>query len=444
MNLLTVLLIIIVLLCCSAFFSAAETALFSLQKSDIEGLKTRGASRVRRLLDSPRNTLASILIGNETVNILLSTVTAGVLLQSFPDQPWINVIVLAPILLVFGEVLPKTFAFRLNRQLAPRMAQPLLSFSKLVSPLRFLLSRIADAFLVFTGGTKAPQAAAVREAHLRALIDRGRETGHIRPMEQEILHNVFAFGEHTMDHLMTPREEIFCINLLTPWQELLDSVQQSGHSRIPVWHGTQNNIVGILVAKRLLPLMTASRTGETPDAQAVRQPSPRQIQKLLHPPHFVPSTKRSGDLLAEFQDRRIHMAVVVDELGEVVGVVTLDDLLNELIGEVHDETDKEDPAVTPLGHLRYRVRGNMDLADFSERFHIATTDEHGDTVADFIGGLLEAAPASGNAIEWAGVRFVIQKMDGDQITALVLDVEHQKAEDDPTQDVAPPESEDTK
>jgi putative hemolysin len=430
-----------VLLCCSAFFSASETALFSLQRQDLDVLTKKGGGQVRRLLDAPRHTLASILIGNETANIALSTVTAGVLLDLFPGKPWINVVVLAPILLIFGEVLPKTLAFRLNHKIAPRIAGPLWAFSWLVTPIRFVLGRIAEAALVLTGGTTAPQAAAMREAHLRALIDRGREAGHIRPMEQEILHNVFAFGEHTVDKLMTPRSEIFTINLLTPWHELLQAVQKSGHSRIPVWHGTQENIVGVLVAKRLLPLMSASRTGEDARTQVQKQPSPREIQKLLHPARFVPTTKRADDLLAEFQEKRFHMAIVVDEHGGVVGVVTLDDLLNELIGEIHDETDKEDPAVTPLGQLRYRVRGDMPLTDFSERFHIATNGGPGDTLADFIGGLLESRPERGGAVEFAGVRFVIASMAGRQVDAVVLDVVHQRAEDDPTQDVAPPDTE---
>jgi putative hemolysin len=433
----------VLLLCASAVFSASETALFSLQRQDLEGVDHKGGPRVRRLLDSPRDTLASILIGNETVNIALSTLTAGVLLKLFPDKPWINVVVLAPVLLVFGEVLPKTLAFRLNRQLAPRLAGPLWAFSRLVSPLRFILGRIAEAALVLTGGTKAPQAAALREAHLRALVDQGRETGHIRPMEQEILHNVFAFGEHTVNHLMTPQADMVAVNLLTPWNELLETVQTTGHSRIPIWHGTRDNIVGILVAKRLLPLMQAGRTGESTPKRRPRQPSPRDLQQLLHSAHFVPTTKRADDLLSEFQDKRFHMAVVVDEHGGVVGVVTLDDLLNELVGEVHDETDKEDPAVTPLGQLRYRVRGDMSLLDFSERFHIATGGATDEVVSDFIRGLLEANPERGHAIEWAGVRFVIASMDGDFVTAVVLDVEHQRAEDDPTQDVAPPDTEES-
>jgi len=428
------------LLCCSAFFSASETALFSLQRRDLDSLKHKGEGSVRRLLSTPRHTLASILIGNETVNIALSTVSAGVLLKIYPEHPWVNVVVIAPVLLIFGEVLPKTLAFQLNRQLAPRVARPLWGWSRLVAPFRFVLSRIADAALVIMGGIEAPKAAALREAHLRAVIDRGRQTGHIRPMEQEILHNVFAFGAHTVDRLMTPREEIFTVNLLTPWQTLLESVQRSGHSRIPVWHGTQDNIVGILVVKRLLPLIRDSRTSESPET-SMRQPSPRQIQKLLHPPRFVPTTKRADDLLSELQERRSHMAMVVDELGGVAGVITLDDLLNELVGEIHDETDKEDPSVTPLGKLRYRVRGDMSLQDFSERFHIAVSEEAGATVADFIEGLLEAAPERGAAIEWAGVRFVIAGMQGTQVAAVVLDIEHQRTQDDPTQDAAPPDTE---
>jgi putative hemolysin len=253
-----------ILLILSAFFSSSETALFSLQPVDLEAMDGRGERHVRQLLAEPRHTLASILIGNETVNIALSTVTAGLLLQLFPGRPWLNVVVVVPILLVFGEVLPKTFAFRFGRNLAPRSAPFLSVFSQLVTPIRIILSRFADAALVLTGGSSAPRQAELREAHLRTAIDLGRKAGNIGAVEQEILHRVFEFGDLTVRDLMTPDGEVFSLNLLTPWPELLSSLRDIGHSRIPVWQGSPNNIVGILLVKRVLGLVAAQHQSGHP------------------------------------------------------------------------------------------------------------------------------------------------------------------------------------
>ncbi len=434
----TILVLSIVCLCLSAFFSASETALFSLQPLQIKEVSSSSGNTVAKLLAEPRQTLASILIGNETVNICLSTLTAGLLLQIVPDHPWLNIVIVAPVLLVMGEVLPKTLAFRHNRRIAPRVAPLLLLFSRLVAPIRFALSRIADVFLVITGGTRAPRQAEMREAHLKALIDHGRKSGSIRPVEQEILHNVFAFGEHNVRHLMTPRSEAFTVNLMTPWPDLLQSVLEAGYSRVPVWQGRPDNIVGILVVKKLLTLIARQRSsdGDRHGKHDRYQPSVRQMHKLLHPPKFVPTTKNADDLLAEFQSQRGHLAMVVNEHGHVVGVVTLDDLLNELVGEMNDETAQEDPAVTPIdGHgLRYRIRGNMPVGDFGERFHLPIPEEQHGTVGQLVSELTGDGPSMGEEVEWNGVHFTVTGMKKGQLTELILSVEHVSAEDDPTQE----------
>jgi putative hemolysin len=411
----------------SAFFSSAETALFSLQPVDIEAMSGKGEQRTRQLLAEPRQTLASILIGNETVNIALSTVSAGLLLRLFPEEPWLNIVIIAPILLIFGEVLPKTFAFRFARNLAPYSATFLTGFYRLVTPIRFVLSRLADAALVLTGGSRAPRQAALREAHLRAMIDQGREEGNIRAMEQEILHRVFEFGGLTVAKLMTPNPEVFSVNLLTPWDALLDTLRLAGHSRVPVWQGTPNNIVGILVVKRLLPLVAAQRM-----SARSRSPSPRQIHKLLHPPRFVPGTKMADEMLAEFQARRSHMAIVVNEHGHAVGVVTLDDLLEELVGEMFDETDAEDPAVTPIEVHNWAVRGDMVIEDFAERFHVLIPPGTYTDLAGLVAGLSKTPLSLGQSVEWNGIRFHVDALDNGVLTQARVDLGQAYAQDDPT------------
>jgi len=419
----------LVLLVLSAFFSSSETALFGLQPVDLEAMGGRGERHVRRLLEEPRNTLASILIGNETVNIALSTVTAGLLLQLFPDRPWLNIVVVTPLLLVFGEVVPKTFAFRFGRHLAPRTAPILASFAQLVTPIRFVLSRIADAALVLTGGSRAPRQAELREAHLRAVIELGRKAGNIGAVEQEILHRVFEFGDLKVRDLMTAKNEVFSINLLTPWPDLLQTLRETGRSRVPVWQGSPNNIVGILLVKRLLSLVAAQhQSGRN------RSPSPRQIHKLLHPPRFVPQTKAADELLAEFQARRSHMAIVVDEHGSATGVITLDDLLEELVGAMHDETDKENPEVTQLEHQTWSVLGDMDIQDFAERFHISVPEGKYQTLGGLIESVAMAPIQAESEVVWNGVIFHIDAVQDGAPTNITLELSQAYEEDDSTQE----------
>ena len=423
-------LLCVLLLICSAFFSSAETALFGLQPVDLEAMSGVSEKRVRALVSEPRQTLASILIGNETVNIALSTVSAGMLLQLFPDKPWLNVVIITPLLLLAGEVVPKTFAFRFAPKLAPYSAQLLTPFARVVAPIRVVLSRIADAALVLTGGSKAPRQAELREAHLRAMIDQGREEGNIRAMERDILHRVFEFGDLNVAELMTHGPKVFSVNLLTPWDDLIKIVQESGMSRVPVWQGSPDNIVGILLVKRLLGLVAAQRlSGRN------RSPSPRQIHKLLHPPRFVPATKAADELLAEFQARRSHMAIVVNELGRVVGVVTLDDLLEELVGEMADETDAENPAVTQLDAQRWSVRGNMSIEDFAERFHVVVPEGDYVDLSELVSFVADRPLFAGAEVEWNGVQFKVERMSGVLPTQVSLTLDQAYEEDDPTVDM---------
>jgi CBS domain containing-hemolysin-like protein len=234
--------------------------------------------------------------------------------------------------------------------------------------------------------------------------------------------------------LMTNRDEVFSINLLTPWSELVDMVNARGLSRVPVWQGSPNNIVGILVVKRLLGLVAAQRLRGRGSS-----PSPRQIHKLLHPPRFVPQTKAADELLAEFQARRSHMAVVVDEKGKVVGVVTLDDLLEELVGEMMDETDKEDPAVTPVEAQTWNVRGDMPIDDFAERFHIVLPEGEFTTLSGLVEHATGGQLVPGTDVDWNGIRFQICDVDDAGVHTITVEMEQAYEEDDPTQEHETPE-----
>jgi len=419
-------LVAVTLLLFSAYFSGSETALFSLQPLDRRSLSGEGEgspeTAVDRLLREPRRTLASILIGNEFVNILLSTVTAGLVVELFPERPWINVVVLTPVLLLFGEVLPKTMALRLNRRIAPMVAPPLLLFSRAVTPLRWVLTRVADFALLLTGGSGATRKAALREAHLLNLVEQGRRSGAVGPMEEEMIQKVFEFGDLTVSRLMTPRPDVFSLSLTTPWPELIDGVRAAGHSRVPIWQGRADNIIGVLVVKDLLPhLATLLRDAEDGEVDPRALPlTTRQLQKLLHAAYFVPTSKRAESMLAEFREHKFHLAIVVDEHGNVVGLVTLDDLLAELVGELLDESDELADDVTRVVDGVYTIRGNMDVDDFADRFHVQLPGGEYDTVAGFLLDRAGTVPAKGVDIDWEGLVFTVRGLEGRRITEVCV------------------------
>ena len=394
----------------SGFFSGSETALFSLQPVDRQGLTQPGRARVNALLSAPRRTLATILIGNELVNVTLGTVTASILLAIAPEQPWLNIVLLTPMLLIFGEVLPKVLALKNNRGFAALVSGPLGLFSKVVSPLRWLLTGLADRVLRATGGTAAPQKAQIREELLRELIDKGYEDGSLKPMEQEMLHKVFEFGDNSVGRLMTPRPDVFSLSLTTPWPELLLAVREAGFSRVPVWQGNPDNVIGILLVKNLL---TALHRGRGDPAFRL---TPRELKRCLISPSFVPTTKRAQQMLAEFRSERAHMAMVVDEHGSVVGVVTLDDLLAELVGDLLDETDVAEAEVAEVGAGIFTVKGAMDIDDFAERFRLELPAGEYTTVGGFVTTTAGAVPDKGDEIDWNGLRFVISGIEGRRVT----------------------------
>lgn len=401
------------LLLISGFFSGSETALFSLQPLDRKHLEEAGHEKLKRLVAAPRQTLATLLIGNELTNVTLSSVTAGLLILLAPDSPWMNILGLTPVIVVFGEVMPKVVALRWNRRLAPIIAVPLSAFSLAVAPLRWLLTRAADAALVLTGGSTAPKQAELREAQLRTLIDEGREAGNLGATEQEMLHKVFEFGDLSVNRLMTPRTDIQAIRLGTPWPVLLAQLRASQVSRIPVWQGRRDDFVGVLVVKKLLPFLLRVQNGGAP-------PSLSEIRSLLLPCRYVPTTKRAEDMLREFRTERFHMSIVVDEHGNIVGLVTLDDLLSELVGELLDEHDDEDPEVTAFDRDIFAIRAGMDVADFAERFGVQLPEGEYTTVGGFILAQLGDLPDEGVEVVWGGLRFVVSEVTDRRVTELTV------------------------
>jgi len=392
----------------SGFFSGAETSLFSLQAVDRERLREQGSS-VIALLENPSRTLASVLMGNELVNISLSSVCAGVILELAPDMGWLNLLVATPLLILFGEVTPKTIALRAPRRFANFVAKPLSLWATLITPIRVVLTGIANLALRILGAKQSTQPRMLEEEQVRRLVDEGLASGSIKSMEHELIHRVFSFSDAKAGRLMTPRPDIVSVPLSAPYEQVLSTLRVNGYSRLPVYQGRHDEIVGILLSKDLLRFKGGPN------------PTHRQIRDMLQPPLFVPKTKNADELLRELKLKHLHMAIVVDEHGTVAGLVTLDDLLVELVGADLDEDD-DSAEVSRIRPGLLSVSAGMDIEDFREETGLQVPNGEYHTIGGYVLNTLGHLPHKGEELEREGARFTVVGVEGRRITELTVEL----------------------
>lgn len=327
----SLILLIGILLIFSAFFSGSETALFSLSPVQLHHLKERRRKRAQQLttaLKRPRTILITILLGNELVNVAISIAGTALVALAFTfgavAETLISIAIITPLLLVFGEVLPKNLALRYAPQYAQFAIIPLNLFSAVVRPVRAVLTWFAN-FLIRLLGGEVLERPLIMEREYRRLIDIGRREGVLIEEERELIHNVFEFSEKVVASIMTPANRIMLLPVDMPYVEILSNLRQKRFSRIPFYREKRDDIVGILHVRDLFAFDHARRAG-----------SEQKFAALLREPIFIMPDLKLEDLLKEFQQRRMHMAVVKDDDGSVLGIVTMDDILEDLFGEIED------------------------------------------------------------------------------------------------------------
>ena len=319
----------IILIFCSGFFSGSETVLFSLSRIQIQRFrssKNHGAHMVVECIRQPRKWLATILLGNELVNVSISIIGAAIvnhfLVYDIKIQTLIAVVIITPIILFFGEIIPKNLAIRFSSQLAPIVIYPLSLFYRIVKPFRFVLSTVADKFVILFGGHPEKIEPMIMEEEFRRLVDLGRREGVIVEEEREMIHKVFEFTDKTVADIMTPAGQIFALPMDYPYDRMLSEIKATQFSRIPIFENELKNIVGILHVRDLFAFHRKRETGGEQD-----------IRSILHKPLFVSSNKKLEELLRDFQKSRKHLALI-KEGEEFQGLVTMDDVLEEIFGEM--------------------------------------------------------------------------------------------------------------
>lgn len=413
--------LLVILIIVNAFFAASEMALVSLNDTKVKRLADEGNKRaqvVGKLLQEPSNFLATIQIGITLAGFLASAFAAesfaGVLADvlygagiplSRRALETISVVVITLILsyftLVFGELVPKRFALKKPEPLALFAARPLKILSVATSPFVKLLTASTNVFVRLLGVDPNEEDEEVTEEEIRMMVDVGKERGTIRATEKFMIDNIFDFDNKKVSEIMTHRTNISAIPKEATLQELIAIVDQMKFTRYPVYEQSFDNIVGVLHLKDLIPYI------EECDADTFR------IANIIRKPYFVPESIRTDQLLKEMQKRKLHMAIVIDEYGGTAGVVTLEDLLEEIVGNIFDEYDEEEIDIVPLEDHTFLMSGMMNLDDAAEFLNVKFPVKEYDTLSGFMIGQLGRLPESNESseLEWNGLILRVEEAD---------------------------------
>lgn len=420
---------ILILILANGFFSGAEIAVVSVRRSRIDQLIEEGYSSaqvVGRLKDDSDRFLATVQIGVTLVSSLASVVggaSAIEFLKPYLQQSgsaflheWgelialtLVVIVISYLSLVVGELVPKTLALRYPERVACTVARPLDFLSRSFSWVVKVLTASSNVLLFLTGSSARSTEALVSEEEVKYMIREGAEQGVFDDTEKEFIHSVFDFADTYVREIMTPRTEIHALEVNTSCAEALHKMIESGFSRMPVYEEDLERIIGIVHIKELL--------------RAQEQGQSAQLRNFLHPAHFVPDSMQISHLLRDLQVRRAHMAIVVNEFGTVIGVVTAEDILEEIVGEIRDEFDvDEEQPIQELKEGILLVEGGVLLSDLAEQQGLPVQETNTyRTIAGFILARLERIPRGGESVVHDGYRLTIVEMDGRRIAKVKVE-----------------------
>lgn len=404
-------LVLIVLLGLSAFFSASETAVFSANKVKIRHLAEEGNRRAiltRRLLDQPSRLISTILIGNNVVNIGATALATSLFISLFGDTgAGIATGVMTALVLVFGEITPKTYAAQRSETLSLKVSGFLNSLGIIFYPVIRVLNLITTGLLKLFGGQNT-QNPFITEEELRMLVNVGQEEGLIDSDEREMIDSIFEFDDTLVREVMVPRIDIVSVNVNETMDNVILLIIDVGHSRIPVYENTVDNIVGVIYAKDLLrPLLG-------------RKISENSIKELMRPAYYVPESKKVRVLFEEMRKEKVHMAIILDEYGGTAGLVTIEDLIEEIMGEIQDEFDREEKHIETLPDGSLRVDARTSIYDLNEIMELELPDDEFDTISGLVFHSLGKLPVEGQELDVGELHVVVEKVVGRRITKLLL------------------------
>jgi len=413
---------LIFLLAASAFFSGSEVALFSLDKRKTESQFTGHFLKLKyinSLLEQPRRLLVTILIGNTVANVAASIVTVTLAIEIAPLIGYsreivitIQIIILTTLILIFGELLPKVFASKNPVSFTSITVIPLYWLGVLIYPIAEVLTELIKSV---TSKLKINKVKSVlTKDEITELSEIGQERGTLEEEEQEIIKSIVSFRNILASEIMTPRVDIKALTMDTNFNYIVNTINNTGHSRFPLYSDNLDKIIGILYAKDILPFLKNNKT-----------PKAFELTSIVRKVMFVPKTKRINELLREFQAKKTHIAIVVDEYGGTAGLITMEDIIEEIVGEIWDEYDKEEDSIKLIDENKFLVLGNTPIDEVNDMIGSKVIDE--ETDYETIGGLVFKKagfiPKSGYSFSIDNYKFTVTEVYRKRIKRVTIEKE---------------------
>lgn len=400
------LLILVILLALSAFFSSSETALTTVNRIRIRNLAEAGDSRaiiLTKVIDNQSKMLSAILIGNNIVNLSASSLTTMLASRWGNGNLFVGVAtgILTLLILVFGEITPKTLATISAETISLRCAKIIYVYMNILTPVIFVVNRLSLVFLRILCIDPNKKKEAMTEDELRTIVEVSHEEGVIESEEKKMINNVFDFGDSVAKDIMVPRIDMNFVNVDATYTELIDIFREERYTRIPVYEETTDNVIGIINMKDLLLLDDHDNFS---------------IRNFLRQPLYTYEFKKTAELMIEMRQTFNNIVIVLDEYGATAGLITLEDMLEEIVGEIRDEYDEdEEDSFVEIKEGEYLVEGSMKLDDLNDILGLELESEDYDSIGGLVIGLLDHLPDEGEWVIYEGVRLDVEKVDKNRI-----------------------------
>ncbi len=406
------LVLIFILLLLSAFFAGIESSFFSMDWLKIKRLAKEGnkAAKIADWLRSrPKELVITFLIGNELVNITASAITSKLVIDYLGEEYlFIAVVVMTVLILTFGEITPKTVGSYYPEKYALFASKPFYAFYIAVTPFRYIFMKVAEFFLKKLGLEMPVESHKLSQEDLLTIVNIGTEKNIFTEEEKDIIESALELHETSVSEIMTPRRDIFAIEKGLSVREALERIKGHDYSRIPVYEGTLDNIVGILYVKDIIFLKFEGKE--------------EKIDRFLRKPLFVPEFTPLLSLMKKFEEEKVHIAIVVDEHGTVVGLVTFTDILEFIVGDIPEEYEEEEPYIKEISKNKWEVSGKLEVEILEEKLGLKLPEDYDfDTVAGFVLDILKKIPQEGEEFEYENFKFKVLKVDKNRIIAVLIE-----------------------
>ena len=402
----TKLVLLLIFLFLSSFFSAAETAFMTLNKIHLRNMldnNIKNAERVKKIFDSPQKLLSTILISNNLVNIGASSIATSLAIKLSGNNAgvlFLSTGIITFFILVFSEITPKHFASQHSEDIALKVAKPILILAYLMTPIVFILNIITNGIIFLLGANPKDKHPVITESELKTIVNVSHEEGVFEVDEREMINNVFEFKSSAAKDVMIPRTDVIAINLETKYDDIIEIFKTEGLSRIPVYRKTIDNIIGILYLKDFM--FNADKNNF-------------DLKKYIRQPFFTYEYKPTRELFGIMRVKRIPMAIILDEYGGTSGIITIEDLVEEIVGDIADEYDENELQIEKIKEDEYIVDGSTKIDDVNQELNINLKSDDFDSIGGYLIGVIGYFPKAKEIIETDGLKFIIEQVDKNRI-----------------------------